>query len=113
MKSISSRTAIAYRLQKFLCKPLDLHKKWILRWVQNTDIFVDLMANNSEKKTNYYQINWKEYPELERKSWGWSQTVQHSWCNILPISALLSKNEKVVGENNSVPLTMLYSLAPA
>ena len=44
---------------------------------------------------------------------GWGQTVQHCWCNTLLISALLSKNKEVVGENNSVASTMLYSLTSA
>ena len=44
---------------------------------------------------------------------GWSQAVQHCSCNTLLTSALLSKNNEVVGENNSVTPTMLYILTPA
>ena len=46
---------------------------------------------------------------IYKKLLGWSETVQHFWCNTLLISALLSKKKEVVGENNSVAPTMLFS----
>ena len=41
------------------------------------------------------------------------QIVQHSWFNILLISASLNKSKEVMGENNDVEPTMLKILTPA